>query len=66
MRITIPGWRSPVCKNGHQMEIYLDVYSEKLKVKCIYCGYEKSVFIPFDFDSLTLRAVVDIARSLIE
>lgn len=66
MRITINCWRSPVCKCGEPMEIFMDGDSERLIVKCIYCGYEKSVFIPFAFDSLNLRAVAEIARSLVE
>lgn len=65
MRITVPSWRAPRCKCGNPSEIYVDVYNLTLRVKCHYCGYEKSIVIPYGADSLTLRNISNIAESLI-
>lgn len=66
MRITIPNWRAPRCKCGGPSEIYVDVYNQMLRVKCHYCGYEKSIIIPYGAHSLTLSNVSNIAESLME
>lgn len=65
MRITVPSWRAPRCKCGQPAEIYVGVYDKLLRVKCHYCGYEKSIIIPYGVDSLTLRNISNIAESLI-
>lgn len=66
MRITIYGWKAPVCKCGCKMEIYADLPTKALWAKCICCGFERHVFIPFYVGDLTLRDVYDIAHSLTE
>ena len=65
MRITIPSWRAPRCKCGEPTEIYVDVYNQKLRVKCHYCGYEKGILIPYGAHALTLSNISNIAESLI-
>nr|DAW58260.1 MAG TPA: PriA DNA helicase Cys-rich region (CRR) domain [Caudoviricetes sp.] len=53
-----------------KMEIYADYYTDlraqRLRVKCHYCGLERSVFVPFDIGTLPLNAAADIAFSLME
>lgn len=66
MRITIHALSAPVCQCGEKMEIYLALDAQKVRVKCIYCGYEKLAFIPGDICSLSVRTIAEIARSLIE
>ena len=66
MRITIPSWCAPSCYCGHEMGVYVDVYNERLRVKCPYCGLEQSTSIPFDAGAMTLRSVYDRARSEME
>lgn len=66
MRITIPSWCATSCYCGHEMEVYVDVYNEKLRVKCTYCGLEQCTSIPFDAGAMTLRSVYDRAHSIME
>lgn len=66
MRITIHSWCAPSCYCGHEMAVYVDVYNEKLRVKCQYCGLEKYTSIPFDAGTMTLRSVYDSAHSIME
>lgn len=66
MRIIIPAMSAPKCYCGSKMEIYVDVYNQRLQVKCPYCAFEQSMFIPFDASSLTLRSVYNSTRSMME
>lgn len=66
MRITIPSWRAPTCKCGSKMEIYVDLCSQRLRVKCLYCGFEQSNFMATGIATLPLCAIADTARLLVE
>lgn len=48
------------------MEIYADVYNQRLRVKCHYCGRENSIYIPVNVGALDLGSVSTIAGSLAE
>lgn len=61
MTLTIPSWRSPRCKCGRLMEIYLDVYPRTLRVKCLYCGREQSASIEGEIYDLTVGVIADTA-----
>lgn len=66
MRITVPAMSAPNCICGAKMEIYVDLPNKRLMTKCTYCGLEQYESIPFDEGSMTLQAVYDTARSLME
>lgn len=66
MRITVPSLSAPTCFCGSKMEIYVDVYSQKLRVKCLYCGFEQYEYLPFDASAITLKAIYDTVHSLME
>lgn len=66
MRITIPGWKAPICKCGCKMEIYVDLPDKRLRTKCIYCGLERYDSIPFYAGAMTLRTIYETAHSLME
>lgn len=65
MRITIPSWSAPTCKCGSKMEIYVDVYTQRIRVKCIYCGFEQSAHTETDIGAFKLFEIADAARLLI-
>lgn len=54
MRITIPAIKTPTRTCGGKMEIYLDLYTRTMRVKCISCGYKNESFVPFEMRSLSL------------
>lgn len=54
MRITIPAFKTPICKCGSKMEIYLDAYTRTIQVKCMSCGYKNESFVPFEMRALSL------------
>lgn len=66
MRITIHSWCAPTCQCGSKMEIYVDIYNKKLRVKCPYCGFEQNTSIPFDAGAMTLQSVYNRAHSMIK
>lgn len=66
MRITIESWSAPICKCGEKMEIYVDVHSQRIRVKCIYCGFEQSCHTETGVGSFKLFEIADAARLLIE
>lgn len=66
MRITIPELNAPVCKCGSRMEIYAYVAAQKIRVKCHYCGFEKSEVIPSDIGHMSLWAFIATTRSIME
>lgn len=66
MRITVPSLSAPTCFCGGKMEIYVDVYSQRLRVKCLYCGLERYDCTPFDASLMSLKTIYDTAHSLME
>lgn len=65
MRITIYEWSAPVCKCGEKMEIYLALEAQKVRTKCLYCGYERWAVIPGDISSLSVKTIADVAHILL-
>lgn len=66
MRITIPSWSAPRCYCGNEMVVDVDVYNERLRVKCPYCGTVQYTSIPFDAGAMTLRSIYNSAHSMME
>lgn len=66
MRITMYELGAPICYCGGKMEIYVFLSEQTLRVKCLDCGLEQNMFIPFDASSMTLRSVYHSAHSMME
>lgn len=66
MRITIPDYSAPTCFCGGKMEIFVDVPSQRLCLKCVNCWLEQYEYVPFDTGTLTLRSVYHSAHSIME